>query len=210
MDYVCNTSTLYASSKFHTRKGFRKNSKTYVFKRGASGIRERITYIDYVRESSIAADGGVQKGDVVVAVNGIPVLTESHKGLIELMSSQLNLHLVLVYQDIARILALSVRSLQLQYILAEKYILLEQIDMEEASILNGSAGSLSTDLRRARWLSVCRSISKSLNVCRKFLGKGPKPVLCRLHGEPSVSASEIAVLEGTDQLGDGCSQVTRL
>ncbi|KAK6729546.1 hypothetical protein RB195_006535 [Necator americanus] len=166
--------------------------QTYVFKRGASGIRERITYIDYVRESSIAADGGVQKGDVVVAVNGIPVLTESHKGLIELMSSQLNLHLVLVYQDIARILALSVRSLQLQYILAEKYILLEQIDMEEASILNGSAGSLSTDLRRARWLSVCRSISKSLNVCRKFLGKGSKPVLCRLHGEPDLGLLHIS------------------
>lgn len=37
-------------------------------------------------------------GDVVVAVNGFPVLAESHKALVDLMSSQLKLHLVLLYQ----------------------------------------------------------------------------------------------------------------
>ncbi|KAK5985653.1 hypothetical protein GCK32_002067 [Trichostrongylus colubriformis] len=149
--------------------------QTYVFKRGQYGLKERITYIDYVRNDSIAAAAGLQEGDVVLAVNDLPVLQESHADLVKLMSSQLELRLVLLYQDISRILALSVRSLQLQYILAEKYILLEQLEMKESSILHGSEGSLSTVVRRARWLSVCQEVSKSLNLCRKLLNKGSKP-----------------------------------
>ncbi|PIO64472.1 hypothetical protein TELCIR_13899, partial [Teladorsagia circumcincta] len=35
---------------------------TYVFKRGPYGLKERITYIDYVRDKSIAAGAGVQEG----------------------------------------------------------------------------------------------------------------------------------------------------
>ncbi|PIO54342.1 hypothetical protein TELCIR_24298, partial [Teladorsagia circumcincta] len=72
--------------------------QTYVFKRGPYGLKERITYIDYVRDKSIAAGAGVQEGDVVVAVNGSPVLQESHADLVKLMSSQLELRLVLLYQ----------------------------------------------------------------------------------------------------------------
>ncbi|EYC43174.1 hypothetical protein Y032_0501g2602 [Ancylostoma ceylanicum] len=149
-------------------------------------------------------------GDVVVAVNGFPVLAESHKTLVDLMSSQLKLHLVLLYQDITRILALSVRSLQLQYILAEKYILLEQMDMEEASLLHGSGGSLSTDFRRARWLSACQDISRSLNLCRKLLGRESKQDLYRLRDAPAESAGALTALEHNVELDDDCSQVTRL
>ncbi|KHJ82768.1 hypothetical protein OESDEN_17537 [Oesophagostomum dentatum] len=71
---------------------------TYILKRGSAGLTERITYIDYVRANSAAAAAGVRRGDVVVAVNGFPVLAESHKALVDLMSSQLNLCLVLLYQ----------------------------------------------------------------------------------------------------------------
>ncbi|KAL6730722.1 hypothetical protein Aduo_001671 [Ancylostoma duodenale] len=184
--------------------------QTYIFKRGPVGLTERITYVDYVREDSAAAIAGVRRGDVVVAVNGFPVLAESHKALVDLMSSQLKLHLVLLYQDITRILALSVRSLQLQYILAEKYILLEQMDMEEASLLHGSGGSLSTDFRRARWLSACQDISKSLNLCRKLLGRESKQDLYRLHDAPAENADALTALEHNVELDDDCSQVTRL
>ncbi|KIH64213.1 hypothetical protein ANCDUO_05479 [Ancylostoma duodenale] len=185
-------------------------SNTYIFKRGPVGLTERITYVDYVREDSAAAIAGVRRGDVVVAVNGFPVLAESHKALVDLMSSQLKLHLVLLYQDITRILALSVRSLQLQYILAEKYILLEQMDMEEASLLHGSGGSLSTDFRRARWLSACQDLSKSLNLCRKLLGRESKQDLYRLHDAPAENADALTALEHNVELDDDCSQVTRL
>ncbi|CAJ0593948.1 unnamed protein product [Cylicocyclus nassatus] len=183
--------------------------QTYVLKRGPGALRERITYIDYVRANSPAAAAGVRRGDVVVAVNGYPVLTESHKALVDLMSSQLELCLVLLYQDITRILSLSVRSLQLQYILAEKFILLEQLDMEEASLLHGSVGSLSTDFRRARWLSACQEISRSLNLCRKLLGRSSKQDFLYLKDEPSTSSLEFSVSKPGSQC-DECSEVTRL
>ncbi|RCN29953.1 hypothetical protein ANCCAN_24280 [Ancylostoma caninum] len=201
-----NSQRIALLSRSNLDESFGFALQTYIFKRGPVGLTERITYVDYVREDSAAAVAGVRRGDVVVAVNGFPVLAESHKALVDLMSSQLKLHLVLLYQDITRILALSVRSLQLQYILAEKYILLEQMDMEEASLLHGSGGSLSTDFRRARWLSACQDISKSLNLCRKLLGRESKQDLYRLHDAPAESAGVLTALEHNVELDDDCSQ----
>lgn len=37
--------------------------QTYVLKRGSYGLKERITYIDYVRDDSIAAKAGIQEGE---------------------------------------------------------------------------------------------------------------------------------------------------
>ncbi|WKX91625.1 hypothetical protein Q1695_010002 [Nippostrongylus brasiliensis] len=173
--------------------------QTYVLKRGRHGLKERITYIDYVRDDSIAAKAGIQEGDVVVAINGFPSLLESHSALVKRMSSQLELRLDLLYQNISRILDLSVRSLQLQYILAEKYILLEQLEMQESSILHESEGSLSTVVRRARWLSMCQDISKSLNLCRKLLNKDNNQEFYQLCPEPTSKCCDVAAKKSVSQ-----------
>ncbi|KAK6029549.1 PDZ/DHR/GLGF domain protein, partial [Ostertagia ostertagi] len=157
--------------------------QTYVFKRGPYGLKERITYIDYVRDNSIAAAAGVQEGDVVLAVNGSPVLQESHADLVKLMSSQLELRLVLLYQDISR-----------------------------NSCPVRSEGSLSTAARRARWLSVCQDISKSLNLYRKLLNKDSKPEFYRLcpAGPSSTCCDVPASYQSIQQNGkDTQSKTTR-
>lgn len=116
--------------------------QSYVFKRCNSGATERITYVDYVRDGSAAAKSGIRKGDVIVAVNGVSVVCESHSSLVQLMSAQLKMRLVLLFQNIARIIQLSARSLQLQYLLKEKQRMVDILDQEERRLLAGSKHAL--------------------------------------------------------------------
>lgn len=111
---------------FHDTFGFALQS--YTFRRKNQKRTERITYVDYVRNGSPASKAGIRRGDVVVAVNNSTVIGISHSHLVELMSHQLTMRLVLLFQNVARIIALQARSLQLQYILAEKQKLLKKIE----------------------------------------------------------------------------------
>ncbi|CAI4221649.1 unnamed protein product [Auanema sp. JU1783] len=109
--------------------------QSYVFKRGSNSI-ERITYVDYVQDGAPASKAGIRRGDVVIAVNGVSVIGESHSSLVSIISSQLQMRIVVLFQNIARIIQLSARSLQLQYILREKQKMLEALEREEQKIID--------------------------------------------------------------------------
>ncbi|CAD6190887.1 unnamed protein product [Caenorhabditis auriculariae] len=140
-DFPCNQTEAASSqrsillTRANLNDSFGFAIQSYVFKRSSSKSLERITYIDYVQAGSPAERAGIQKGDVVVAVNGECVLSTSHTDLVETISSLLQTSLILIYKDVAKIISLTMRSMQLRYILEQKKKLLEILEDQEAFLL---------------------------------------------------------------------------
>ncbi|CAI5439174.1 unnamed protein product [Caenorhabditis angaria] len=109
--------------------------QSYVFKRSETDQFERITYIDYVSSGSPASRGGIRRGDMVIAVNGNCVITNSHSEIVESITNSLHVTLILVFKDIARIVSLTMRSIQLKCLLDTKKQELEEIEDQEKQLI---------------------------------------------------------------------------
>ncbi|EFP01586.1 hypothetical protein CRE_30528 [Caenorhabditis remanei] len=125
-------SLLLCRQNFDTSFGFALQS--YVFKRTSSNSYERITYVDYVCSDSPADRCGIIRGDMVVAVNEKSVVTASHAEIVDSIAQCLQVSLVLVFKDVARIVELSMRSIQLKFILDTKMRELEMLEEKEKEL----------------------------------------------------------------------------
>ncbi|CAB3410602.1 unnamed protein product [Caenorhabditis bovis] len=126
-------SVLLARSSLDDSFGFALQS--YVFKRASTDSYERITYVDYVSTSSPASRAGVRRGDMVIAVNGQCVITSSHTEIVAAIAQSLHVTLVLVFKDVARIVGLTMRSIQLNCLLKEKERELDILEEEEMRLM---------------------------------------------------------------------------
>uniref|UniRef100_A0A8R1HG58 PDZ domain-containing protein n=1 Tax=Caenorhabditis japonica TaxID=281687 RepID=A0A8R1HG58_CAEJA len=125
-------SLLLCRRSFKESFGFALQS--YVFRRTSSNTYERVTYVDYVQADSSADRCGVIKGDMVVAVNEKSVVTASHAEIVDSIAQCLQVSLVLVFKDVARIVELSVRSLQLRCMIEAKMRELEFVEEKEKQL----------------------------------------------------------------------------
>lgn len=125
-------SILLCRQNFATSFGFALQS--YVFKRTSSNTYERITYVDYVSTDSPADRCGIIRGDMVVAVNENSVVTASHAEIVNSIAQCLQVSLVLVFKDVARIVELSMRSIQLRFILDTKMRELKMLEEKEREL----------------------------------------------------------------------------
>ncbi|EGT54210.1 hypothetical protein CAEBREN_00523 [Caenorhabditis brenneri] len=126
-------SLLLCRQNFDTSFGFALQS--YVFKRTSSNSYERITYVDYVSTDSPADRCGIIRGDMVVAVNEKSVVTASHAEIVDSIAQCLQVSLVLVFKDVARIVELSMRSIQLRFMLDTKMQELKRLEEREKELL---------------------------------------------------------------------------
>ncbi|CAO4361233.1 unnamed protein product [Caenorhabditis nigoni] len=125
-------SILLCRQNFETSFGFALQS--YVFKRTSSNSYERITYVDYVSADSPADRCGIIRGDMVVAVNEKSVVTASHAEIVDSIAQCLQVSLVLVFKDVARIVELSMRSIQLRFMLDTKMRELKILEEREKEL----------------------------------------------------------------------------
>ncbi|CAI2312668.1 unnamed protein product [Caenorhabditis sp. 36 PRJEB53466] len=125
-------SILLSRQSFSCSFGFALQS--YVFKRASSNSYERITYVDYVSTDSPADRCGVVRGDMVVAVNEKSVVTASHAEIVDSIAQCLQVSLVLVFKDVARIVELSMRSIQLRFMLDMKMRELKSLEEKEKEL----------------------------------------------------------------------------
>uniref|UniRef100_A0A1I7T923 PDZ domain-containing protein n=1 Tax=Caenorhabditis tropicalis TaxID=1561998 RepID=A0A1I7T923_9PELO len=126
-------SLLLCRQNFDSSFGFALQS--YVFKRTSSNSYERITYVDYVSADSVADRCGIIRGDIVVAVNEKSVVTATHAEIVESIGQCLQVSLVLVFKDVARIVELSMRSIQLRFMLEAKMRELKMLEEKEKQLI---------------------------------------------------------------------------
>lgn len=73
-------------------------------------------------------------GDMVVAVNEKSVVTASHAEIVNSIAQCLQVSLVLVFKDVARIVELSMRSIQLRFMLDAKMLELKMLEDKEKEL----------------------------------------------------------------------------
>ncbi|GMR53446.1 hypothetical protein PMAYCL1PPCAC_23641 [Pristionchus mayeri] len=105
-----------------------------VIQTSEDGLK-RYTYLDCVEWGGLAHKSGIRSGDILVAVNGVNVLSMSHSSLRSLLASTLEARIVVLAREHSRLIDLHSRRFLLRARLQQAEHLLLQITGEEEALL---------------------------------------------------------------------------